>query len=157
AIVGLMVLFRSRFKGTKSLVLAGVVLALMFVLFGGGRQTSLGTSDGTSQSRIQLWDAGFELFKRSPVIGIGGGQFGEQVGHVAHNAFIQLCTEWGFFAGALLFGQYFYGLTNLAKLGSPRVILPDPEMRRLQPFLLASLAGFATSEMSLTNPCAPVT
>ena len=32
AVVGLMVLFRSRFRGTKSLVLAGAALALMFVL-----------------------------------------------------------------------------------------------------------------------------
>ena len=53
--------------------------------------------------------------------------------------------------------QYFYCLKNLAKLGSKEITVPDPEMRRLQPFLLASLASFATSEMSLTNPCALVT
>ena len=97
------------------------------------------------------------MFKRSPLIGIGTGQFDENVGHVAHNAFVQTYTELGFLGGTLLFGQYFYCLKNLAKLGSTRVTMPDPEIRRLQPFLLASLASFATSEMSLTNPFSLVT
>src|SRR5271157_1734267 len=61
AVVGLMVLFRSRFRGKKSLVLAGAALALMFFLFGGGRQTDISTSEGTGQGRIQGWDTGLEI------------------------------------------------------------------------------------------------
>ncbi len=159
AMVGLVVLFRGRFRGTKSLVLAGVVVALMFVFFS-GRQTSLSTSEGSSQGRIQLWNAGFGLFVRSavsPVIGIGIGHFNENVGHVAHNAFIQAYVELGFLGGTLLFGQYYYCLTNLATLGSKQVALPDPDMRGLQPFALACLASFATSEMSLTNSFSLIT
>ncbi len=159
-VVGLGVLFRSRYRGKKSLVLAGAAMALMFYLFGGGRQTDISTGEGTSQSRIQLWNAGFGLFLRSPVsplIGIGIGQFAENAGHVAHNTFIQTYVELGFLGGTCLFGQYFYCLANLAKLGSTKVSLPDPTMRRLQPFILAALASFATSEMSLTNPFSLVT
>ena len=156
AVVGLVLLFKSRFRGIKSLVIAGMALALMFVLFA-GRQTSLSTSEGTSQSRIQLWDAGFEMFKRSPLIGIGPGEFAGRMDHVAHNAFIQTCTELGFLGGTLLFGQYFYCLENLAKLRATRTTISDPELGRLQPFVLASLASFATSEMSLTNPTSLVT
>jgi len=156
AVVGLTVLFRSRFRGTKSLVVAGAALAVMFVLFG-GRQTTLSTSEGTSQSRIQLWDQGFELFLRSPLIGIGIGQFVENMDHVAHNAFVQTYTELGFLGGTLLFGQYLWGLKNMTKLGSRQVTVPDPEVRRVRPFLLASLASYATSEMSLTNPFCVVT
>jgi putative inorganic carbon (hco3(-)) transporter len=156
AVVGLMVLFRSRFRGTKSLVAAGAALTVMFVLFG-GRQTSLGTSEGTSQSRIQLWDAGFEMFKGSPLIGVGTGQFAENAGQVAHNAFIQTYAELGFLGGTLLFGQYLWGLKNMTKLGSRQVTLPNPEVRRVQPFLLASLASYATSEMSLTHPSSLIT
>ncbi len=159
AVVGLGVLFRSRYRGTKSLVLAGAVLALMFVLFA-GRQTDLSTSEGTSQGRIQMWNTGFGLFLRSPVsplIGIGMGQFAEYLGHVAHNTFVQTYVELGFLGGTCLFGQYFCCLANLAKLGSTKVSLPDPTMRRLQPFILAALASFTTSEMSLTNPFSLVT
>jgi putative inorganic carbon (HCO3(-)) transporter len=156
AVVGLMVLFRSRFKGTKSLLAAGAALAVMVALIG-GRQTTLSTSEGTSQSRIQLWDDGLEMFKGSLVIGIGIGQFRENAGHVAHNTFIQTYTELGFLGGTLLFGQYLWGLKNMIQLGSRQGTLPDPEVRRVQPFLLASLASYAISEMSLTNPFSLVT
>jgi len=151
SVVGLMVLFRSRFRGIKSLIAAGAALSLMLVLFGGSRQTDLDTSEGTSQSRIQLWDEGLRMFRGSPLTGVGTYQYAKNAGQVAHNAFIQVYAELGFLGGTLFFGQYFYCLTNLAKLGSKRITLPDPELRRLRPFLLASLAGFATSEMSLTN------
>ncbi len=151
AVVGLMILFRSRFRGTKSLVAAGATLALMSVVLG-GRQASISTSEGTSQSRIQLWNEGLEMFKRTPLLGIGTGQFAENMAHVAHNAFVQTYTELGFLGGTLLFGQYLWCLKNLTKLGSRQVTLPDPEVRRVRPFLLATLASYATSEMSLTNP-----
>jgi len=159
AVVGILVLLRSRFRGPKSLVLAGVFLGLMFLLFA-GRQTSLSTSEGTGQGRIQLWNRGFGLLQRSPVsmlIGVGAGQFKENVGVLAHNAFVLVYAELGFVGGTLFFGQYFWCLTNLRRMGSTRVTLPDPETRRLHPFVLASLAAFATSEMSITNPFALVT
>jgi hypothetical protein len=159
AMVGLMVLLRGRFRGMKWLLLAGMGLALMFVLFG-DRQTSLSTSEASGQSRIQLWNAGFGLLQRSvvsPLIGVGTGQFAFNLGHVAHNAFMQMYTELGFLGGTLFFGQYYYCLTNLAKLGSTKITVPDPEMRRGRPFLMASLASFAASEMSLTNPCNLIT
>jgi len=156
AVVGLMVLSRSRFRGMKSLVVAGAAVAVMFVWFS-GRQTSLGTAEGTSQSRIQLWDDGLQMFRGSPLIGIGTNQFVQNMGHVAHNAFVQTYTELGFLGGTLLFGQYLWCLRNMTKLGSTRVAMPDPEVRRVHPFLLASLAGFATSEMALTHPLDLVT
>ena len=155
-VVGTVVLLRSRFGGAKSLMMAGAVLTVMFVFFA-GRQTSLDTGQGTSQQRIQMWDTAFELFKRSPLIGAGLHGIEEAVGHVAHNAFVQAYTEWGFIGGTFLFAQYFWCLTNLAKLGPKTAVLPDAELSRFQPYLLASLAGFATSEMSVTNPVALVT
>jgi hypothetical protein len=158
AVVGLLVLFRGRFRGIKSLALAGMALALMFVFFA-GRQTSLSTSEGTGQGRIQLWNRGFSLWTRSPaapVIGLGIGRIQEETNHVAHNAFVQTYVELGFIGGTMLFGQYYWCLTNLAKLNSKTVHLPNINMRRLGPFMFAALASFATSEMTLTNPIAPV-
>ena len=92
-------LFRSRFRGTKSLVLAGAALVLMFVLFAAAAKRPSAPSEGTGQERIQLWDAGFEMFKRSPLIGVGLGQFVNNAGHVAHNAFIQDLRGAGFSRG----------------------------------------------------------
>src|SRR5262249_24424180 len=101
AAVGLMVLVRGRFRGIKSLVVAGGGRALVFVLFGGGRQTSLSTTEGTSQSRIQLWDDGFQMLRGSPLIGVGTGQFVNNAGHLAHNSLIQVSAELGFLGGIL--------------------------------------------------------
>jgi hypothetical protein len=156
AVVGLVVLFRSRFRGAKSLVIGGAALLVMVALYA-GRQTSLNTSEGTGQQRIQVWNDGLWMFLRSPLIGGGIGELRLNAGYVAHNAFIQTYAELGFLCGTCLFGQYFYCLKNLGNLGSKQVTLPDPELRRLQPYLLASLASFATSEMSLTNPFGLVT
>lgn len=150
AVVGLIVLFWTRLRGVKSLVLAGIILAVILFVFA-GRQTAITVSESSSQSRIQVWDAAFGLLIRSRLIGGGLGSVNGDTGHVAHNAFIQAYAEMGLLGGTLFFGQYFYCLKNLAELGSKQIELPDPEMRRLQPFLLASLAGFATAEMSLSN------
>jgi O-antigen ligase len=155
-VVGMVVLLRSRFGGAKSLMMAGATLAVMFVFFA-GRQTSLDTDQGTSQQRIQLWDTAFELFKRSPLIGAGPHEVLRVARHVSHNAFIETYAELGFAGGTLLFAQYLWLLSNLAKVGPRSTVLPDEELRRFRPYLLASMASFATSEMSLTNPLAMVT
>lgn len=159
AVVGIVVLLRTRFRGIKSLMLAAMVLVLMFIFFA-GRQTSLSTSEGTGQGRIQLWNRGFALMARSPVaplIGLGIGRIQEDTNHVAHNAFVQTYVELGFIGGTMLFGQYFWCLLNLAKLGAKTVFVPSIEMRRFRPFMFAALSSFATSEMSITNPIALVT
>jgi O-antigen ligase len=133
-------------------MLAGAALVIMFYLFGGGRQTDISTKEGSSQGRIQGWDTAFHCFRGSPLIGIGPGEFDKaNGGHAAHNAFMQTYAELGFLGGTLLFGQYFYCLKNLTKLAAARATVADPVMRGTIPFLLACLASFATSEMSLTN------
>ncbi len=151
AMVGLMMLFWSRFGTKKAVILAVLGVPLILVAFA-GRQTSLSLNEGTGQGRIQLWEDAMEGLKQSPVIGIGIGEFSRRGGFVAHNAFIQTFTELGILGGTLLFGQYFYCVMNLLNLGWRRATVSDPEMRRVQPFVLAAMASFATSEMSLTNP-----
>jgi O-antigen ligase len=128
----------------------------MLLVFG-GRQTSINTTEGSSQSRLQIWSVAFEMFRSSPVIGTGIDRVFENTGHASHNALIRAWAELGFLGGAFLFGQYFYCLSNLVKLGPKHAVLADPELQRLHPFLLASLAGFAVSEMSLTNGFSLVT
>ncbi len=155
--VGLFVLFRSRYRGIRSLLLVGALVGLLVLFAGRGRQTTLSTGEGTAQTRIQLWDTGFEMIKAAPLIGHGMGAYQEFVGRASHNAFIFAWADLGFVGGTFLFGQYVYCLSNLAKLGSKRYTVLDPEMRRLQPFFFAIVASFFTSEMSLTNAYCPVT
>lgn len=150
-LAGLAVLFWARYGRKKAVLLAVLVLPVIFMVFG-GRQTSLSTSEGTGQARIQLWDVGFEMLKRSPLLGSGTGELAETAGHVAHNSFVQTYTELGFIGGTLYFGMFYYAILMMARLGAPGMTIGDPEVRAMRPFILAALASYTFSEFSLTHP-----
>jgi hypothetical protein len=149
-LVSLAVLFWARYGPRKTILLGGLVFPVILVLFG-GRQTSISASEGTGQSRIQLWFEGFALMRGSPIWGIGTGEFVKNVGRVAHNSFIHAYTELGFLGGTLYFGMFYYVLKTLRQLGRPDTWIPDPEIDRIRPYILAALSGYATTELSLTH------
>lgn len=144
------VLFLARFRARRAILLAGLLLLPLLIAFG-GRQTSFSTSEGTGQQRIQIWAEGFALMKSSPIWGIGTGEFVEQVKHVAHNSFVHTYTELGFLGGTLYFGMYYYALATLRRLGSRETWIPDSDVARLRPYIMASLFGYAVSELTLTH------
>jgi hypothetical protein len=150
AVAGLLVLVVGRVRGRKGLLLGAAMLLGMFTLFA-GRQTSIDTSTGTGQSRVQLWDAGFQMLRARPILGVGLGEYIANAGQVAHNAFMNMYGELGFIGGTLFFGQYYWCFVNLAAMYRSNVTLSAPEMQRMRPFVTSSLAGFAAAEMSLTN------
>ncbi|HLZ10660.1 MAG TPA: O-antigen ligase family protein, partial [Chloroflexota bacterium] len=88
-VLGIVILFRSRFGWKRTLVCCAVVLPGLLFLFA-GRQTKIDFSDpnDTSQGRIQIWSDGLSLFRRSPVFGIGMDHYVDEVGYVAHNSYI---------------------------------------------------------------------
>ncbi len=90
--------------------------------------------------------------RRSPIFGIGTGQFQVYVNKAAHNAFVNAYTELGFVGGTFFFGTFYYALRSLVWLGLPHVEIRDPEIRRVRPYILAALVSYAVSEMSLTHP-----
>ena len=68
--------------------------------------------EGTMTGRTQIWDAGFQVFASSPVIGIGSGGFNQAVepllgsARSAHNAFLSVAVTSGLI-GVFLFGAMF--------------------------------------------------
>jgi hypothetical protein len=150
-LVGLAVLFLTRYGRKKAVLLAVLVLPVVFMVFG-GRQLELSTSSGTGQSRVQQWDAGFEMLKRSPVLGIGMGGLEERTGHVAHNAFVEMYTDLGLTGGTLFFGVYYYAILMMVRSGAPGITIADPEIRAIRPLILAVLASYVTCEFGLTHP-----
>ena len=147
---GLLVLFWARYGRRKTIMLAAVALPVMLFLLS-GRQTSLSTSEGTSQQRIQLWIEGFTMLKQSPIWGIGTGRFVERLGYVAHNSFVHAYAELGLLGGTLFFGMYYRDLTSLARLGSTTKRIRDPEIRHARPYIMAAVASCAVSQMSLSR------
>ena len=148
---GLMVLLWARYGLRKSILLAALALPLLFVLFG-GRMTSIDTSEGTAQGRIQIWADALELMRRSPLFGIGTEKLADFIGKVAHNSFVGVYTEAGFLGGTFYFGTFYFALMTLGRLGSTKVRIRESEIQRVRPYIMAAVASYAACEMSLTHP-----
>ena len=155
----LLSLCHARWGWKRAALVAAVALPLLLVAFK-GRMTSFGNAmgDDTGQSRVQLWSAGLQLFKQSPLFGIGCGNYADEAGAVAHNSFLHAFTELGFFGGALFLGAFAAALVMLYRLRGlsqfsfdENGTVPLGRIVPLLPYLTALLAGSAVSMFSLSR------
>ncbi len=149
-LVGLTVLLTSRYGWRKTLPLAALLFPLLLVLFA-GRMTRISADEDTGQARIQLWSDGLEMFRQSPLFGIGYGTYQDHAGLVAHNSYVHCFTELGLLGGTMFFGALAIPMLRLRRLGDRKVEIRDPRLRVLRPFLLAMLSAFAASMITLTR------
>jgi putative inorganic carbon (HCO3(-)) transporter len=157
-LAGLVTLLYSRFSGWKSTALTLLIVpALLVAMAGRATQFDLGDKNNTAQSRIHHWSDGLVLFKESPVFGIGAGQFGPQVGVVAHNSFVEAFTELGLLGGTFFFGMFAYCLWSLRRVGRRKARGLDPALQRLRPFVTAMVVAFAVGLLSLSRNFNPPT
>ncbi|MEX2119543.1 MAG: O-antigen ligase family protein [Pirellulales bacterium] len=140
----------SRFGWRRSLPLIVLGVPLIVAIFA-GRMTDLSTSEGTGQSRIQLWSMGLALLKQFPVFGSGYATYVSHAGQVAHNSFVHCFAELGIVGGGLFLGAFGIALWELRRLGSPSLEIADPDLRRMRPYLLAMLVTYAASMLSLSR------
>src|SRR6202041_2541359 len=83
---------RKRLGTTASLALAGVLAITLLALdFTGGR----GISASEGADRLTAWATGLELFKHSPIFGIGFGNFTDFNEITAHNSIVLCLAELG--------------------------------------------------------------
>jgi hypothetical protein len=87
-------------------LLGGAALALPLMLLAGGGRNQEAAAVST-QLRYEAWSAGLEMFKQSPLFGVGMRQFGEHHFMTAHNAFVLALAELGF-VGLVLFTTLLY-------------------------------------------------
>jgi O-antigen ligase len=155
---GLLVLGYARY-GWRKTAAAGVVAVPLLLAVLGGRQTNfdLGDKEDTGQARVQLWSEGFELFKQTPIIGIGARQYAEEVGLVAHNSFVHAYTELGLLGGTLFVGAFFCALAGLRRTPATAANPLDSELVRLRPYVVAMVVGYAVALWSLSRNYVPPT
>jgi len=146
--VGLGVYALLRFRW-RALPLA--LLALPLLLRGGGRQVDFDVSGGTGQSRIALWDIYIEMFLANPLFGVGFGQGVHHTYQVAHNSYIHVFAERGFFGGLSFLSAVLLSVWSLVRLGPSRDRPPDDELVRQRRFLLASTVSYAVGIMTLSR------
>jgi O-antigen ligase len=118
AVLALVVILMLELKDRVSLVSTAVGGALAFVLmlaldFSGGREISL----ESGANRLEMWGNGLELFRQSPLFGIGFQGFaGQNSGHTAHNTFVVCLAELGVFGYAFWVALVAFTLAGLNSL-----------------------------------------
>jgi putative inorganic carbon (hco3(-)) transporter len=139
----------ARYGRGRAMLGAAVLLPVILLIFA-GRQTSVDLSDphNTFQTRLDCWSDSLDLFKHSPLFGVGQEQQVELRGAVAHNSFIQSFAELGIAGGACFLGAF--GMAILA-LHRTNVRGADPELARLRPVLLAIVIGYAIGLLTLSR------
>jgi O-antigen ligase len=159
-LAGLGVLLHMRFGGAKTVMFGALLLPALLAVFA-GRMTSISASEGTGQSRIQLWSDGLLYFRQAPLFGIGMDNYHSVSAHVAHNSYIHCYAELGIFGGTLFVGAFYFAVHGLYRLRSKPAEPPesadanldvllaeprppaDPEVERLHPYLMAMIVAYA--------------
>ena len=146
------VLLLSRFGIRKGLVMAVVGVPLILSLVGGrGADFNLSDRENTGLKRIELWSNAIEVFKSSPVFGVGPSQTADYLDHDVHNSFIQPYSDMGFLGGTLFVGIFSHSLRRLFHFQHRPDAVIDPTLGFMRPFITAMAAGYAFTIMSLNH------
>ena len=148
-LAGLFAYFVTRFGGRKAVIMAAVCVPALIAVMG-GRMARLSAGEDTAQQRIELWRDAMVLFRGAPVFGIGANTLDGEIGLVAHNSYVHSFAEMGFFGGSLFVGMFYLALRMLLRLGGRGVVLANPELRRLRPYLIATVASTAVGLYSIS-------
>ncbi len=146
--VGLGIYAWLRF-GRRAALLA--LLALPVLLRGGGRQVNFDLSGGTGQARVAIWDLYMSMFLENPVLGVGFAQGMNYATQVAHNSYIHVFGERGFFGGMCFLSAVLLAVWSVVRLKPPRDRPPSDELVRLRTFVLASVGSYAVGIMTLSR------
>jgi O-antigen ligase len=93
--LGLMAILIGMRKFGK-IVGVGAGLAIMAALVVlGPRMNTISPEEASSYGRLEAWVVGMQLFKHSPLIGVGFGNFMEYHFRTAHNSFVLCAAELG--------------------------------------------------------------
>ena len=140
-----------RLSRTKALLATTVIAAIFLAAnFTGGRTVS--TSEESAAGRLDAWSAGLEMFRSSPILGVGFQNFTEHNELTAHNSFVLCFAELGavgyFFWLALL-------LVAILQLDQVRQCTDDgldgDLLRRQARVLIASFAGMLAAAFFLSR------
>ncbi|HWP30235.1 MAG TPA: O-antigen ligase family protein [Fimbriimonadales bacterium] len=111
-------------------VILGVLLFLVYIPVGEGKEPTMRIATASQEGeqsvgyRIKLWQETFDMIKQLPFAGGGIGTFAEMNpryfsipgSRLAHNAYLQMAAEAGFFALAMML---LFGLGWLTYVGQP--------------------------------------
>jgi len=151
--LAVLVVYLAERVSWKSLLAAAMLAAPALLL--GGR--SGGEADESSMERLEAWGAGMEMFRSSPLWGVGKSQFVEHYAITAHNTLVLEAAELGF-VGLVLWAAILYTSFKIVVLAIRRYRgRPDATVAYIWArALLASLSGIAVGTTFLSLSYHPV-
>jgi hypothetical protein len=144
AALGVYFIRRLGWKG----VVVGAVASLPLLILGGRSGES---AESSSEERLNAWNEAYTMFKESPVLGVGKGQFIEHYFLTAHNSFLLALAEIGPFGLFLWCAVLYYAVKVTVQ--AQRQLAGRPEAataRNWATAVLASLTGLIISALFLT-------
>ncbi|MET0936263.1 MAG: O-antigen ligase family protein [Luteibacter sp.] len=138
-------------------ILGAIGLTAMKLL--SSRMEELDAGEESAAGRVDAWYAGLEMFRGSPLFGVGAGNFTEYNELTAHNSFVLVLAETGFVGFVLWLAFVGYGfwmmLTVIRHVREPG---NDPEVeaawkmeREMALTLLLSLCGLFAAAFFLSR------
>ena len=104
-VLGVYALHRWRWKAAA--VMAMVAPVALVALLGGGSDGGRVDAAASTEERYEAWATGIQMFRDSPLFGVGHGQFVEHHYLTAHNSYILAIAELGL-VGIFLWGAVLY-------------------------------------------------
>jgi len=145
-VLGLLV--RHRLGNSLSLATAGIaVVGLMGAGFVGSRSMSM---DQSAEGRVEMWSAGLQNLKGSPVWGIGFSNFDGVNVKAAHSAYVQCFAELGIVGYVLWLALMMVTLDDLRQIHATAQA-EDADLRLWGRAIQVSLIGFLIGAIFLSR------
>ncbi|MEI7686374.1 MAG: O-antigen ligase family protein, partial [Planctomycetota bacterium] len=149
-----------RKSSMMGLVFLGLAVPLVLIAFG-GRQTEISTNATTAQHRFGLWSDWLQEFRENPLIGVGPKIMSTDINPetmafvgdrklLAHNSYLQPFADLGFLGGMSFLGAVGFAFITLNRFSYDKTMILDPDLARLQPYLMAALGAYAVGFFTLT-------
>jgi hypothetical protein len=105
----------------------------------------------STEERYEAWMTGIDLFKQSPVFGVGQGQFGQHHHLTAHNSYVLALAETGFLGFMLWAGVVYISFKTLLLAVMRYRNVPEARIAHSWGMaMLASLAGLCVGILFLS-------
>jgi hypothetical protein len=95
--LGAMAILLFQRKFGKFIGVAAGMIVLVAIIVLGPRMDTLSTEDASSYGRLEAWSLAMDLFKGSPLFGIGYDHFMDYHFRTAHNSYLLCAAELGIF------------------------------------------------------------
>ena len=155
-----------RFGMRTSIVTGAIFTPAMALVF--ARFRAIDSEEESAAQRIDAWYAGYEMFRSSPLFGVGAHQFVDHHMRTAHNSYILVFAELGLFGGSVWTALIVATLLILWNIAHTTFLpLKDWELnevqeqriaeeKRLAVCLLYSFVGFLATAFFLSRAYIPL-